>query len=123
MVIVLADDETSISKLRVEVKSFISERSWEKYHTPKDIAESICVEAAELLQLFQWITPKESEDLSKDKTKIQRIKEELSDVIIYCLSMANAIDIDLSDAILEKLEQNKNKYPTDLYKGRAYLDH
>jgi dCTP diphosphatase len=123
MVIILADDETSISTLREAVKSFISERSWEKYHNPKDIAESICVEAAELLRLFQWITPKESEDFKKDKAKIQRIKEELSDVIIYCLSMANAIDVDLSDAILEKLEQNKSKYPTDLYKGRAYLDY
>ena len=64
---------------------------------------SICIEGAELLQLFQWTTSEQSEELKRDKERIQRIKEELSDVIVYCLSMANAIDIDISNSVLEKL--------------------
>jgi dCTP diphosphatase len=120
---VLGDDETSVAALRKAVQAFISERDWEKYHNPKNIAESICIEGAELLELFQWITLKQSEELGKDKERRQRIREELSDVVIYCLSMANSIDIDLSDAVLEKLELAKRKYPTDLYRGKAHLSH
>jgi NTP pyrophosphatase (non-canonical NTP hydrolase) len=118
---VLGDDETSVATLRKTVQAFISERDWEKYHNPKNIAASICIEGAELLELFQWTTLEQSEELGKDKEKRQRIREELSDVVIYCLGMANSIDIDLSDAILEKLELAKRKYPTDLYRGKAHL--
>ena len=89
--------------------------------SPKDLAESICIEAAELLQLFQWIKPEESEQFRKNLSKLKRIREELADVTIYCLNMANTLDIDLASAILEKLEENKKKYPTDKYKGKAHL--
>lgn len=121
MGVVLGDNETSVATLRTAVQNFISERSWEKYHTPKNIAESICIEGAELLQLFQWATLEQSEELGRDKERMQKIKEELSDVVIYCLSMANSTGIDLSDSVLEKLELDKKKYPTDLYKGKAHL--
>lgn len=117
----MGDNETSVATLRTAVQNFISERSWEKYHTPKNIAESICIEGAELLQLFQWATLEQSEELGRDKERMQKIKEELSDVVIYCLSMANSTGIDLSDSVLEKLELDKKKYPTDLYKGKAHL--
>jgi len=119
----LGDDETSISSLREAVRSFIRERVWEKYHNPKDLAESICIEAAELLQLFQWTPSNHSTSFKKDKAKMKHIREELSDVIIYCVSMANALDIDLTSAIYDKLERNKQKYPPHLYKGKAHLDH
>ena len=117
----MGDDETSVATLRTAVRNFIRERSWEKYHNPKNVAESICIEGAELLQLFQWTTLEQSEELKRDKEKMQKIKEELSDVVIYCLSMANSIDIDLSDSVLEKLELDKRKYPADLYEGKAHL--
>lgn len=104
----------------VKVREFLSERDWEKYHNPKDLAESICIEAAELLQHFQWIRPEDSEQFKKKPSKVQQIKEELADVTIYCLSMANTLDIDLTSAILNKLEKNKKKYPADTYKGKTY---
>jgi len=122
MWLVLGDNETSVATLRTAVRNFIRERSWEKYHNPKNVAESICIEGAELLQLFQWTTLEQSEELKRDKEKMRKIKEELSDVVIYCLSMANSIDIDLSDSVLEKLELDKQKYPADLYEGKAHLD-
>jgi len=101
---------------------FLKERLWEKYHNPKDLAESICIEAAELLQLFQWINPKESKNFKNEQNKLRKISEELADVAIYCLSMANTLDIDLTTAILQKIELNKKKYPSEHYKGKAHLN-
>jgi len=108
----VSDTET-LANLKNIVRNFVHKRDWEKYRNPKDIAESICIEAAELLQLFQWTKPEESERFKNNPTKMQRIKEELADVAIYCLSMANALDIDLASAILEKIEHNKSKYPAE----------
>lgn len=105
------DTSTNISYLISQVREFLKERDWEKYHNPKDLAESICIEAAELLQLFQWTKAEESDQFKKKPLKVQRIKEELADVFIYCLSMANTLKVDLTTAILGKIEHNKKKYP------------
>ncbi len=115
--------ETSVEDLKNAVRKFIHERDWEKYHNPKDLAESICIEAAELLQLFQWITLEESREFKINPSKVKRVEEELADVVIYCLSMANILEIDLARAIFEKVELNEKKYPADLYKGKAYFNH
>ena len=116
------DGNTLVKELRQSVREFLSEREWEKYHNPKDLAESICIEAAELLQIFQWIKAEESKRFKNDPSKVQRIKEELADIVIYCLSMANTLNLDLTRAVLNKIEQNKKKYPIDLYKGKAHLN-
>ena len=115
------DGNTVVEELIDNVREFLREREWEKYHNPKDLAESICIEAAELLQIFQWITPQESEQFKNDPSKVQRIREELADIAIYCLSIANTLKIDLTGSILKKIEQNKKKYPPDIYKGKARL--
>ena len=70
---------------------------------------------------MQWVGPQESEQFKNDPSKVQRIKEELADVAIYCLSIANTLNIDLTAAIFDKIEQNKEKYPSDRYKGKARL--
>jgi len=116
------DQNTVVKALIIEVREFLHERDWEKYHTPKDLAESICIEAAELLQLFQWIKPEESNQFKNDPSKINQIREELADVVIYCLSMANTLSLDLTKAVLNKIKQNKEKYPTDRYKGKDHLN-
>jgi dCTP diphosphatase len=110
------DENTVIKELITEVREFIRERNWEKYHNPKDLAESICIEAAELLQLFQWIKPEESKQLKNNPSKTRQIKEELADVVIYCLSMTNTLKLDLTTTILEKIEHNKKKYPKQQHK-------
>lgn len=117
----MSDTETSVADLKNAVQNFVEERDWEKYHNPKDLAESICIEAAELLQLFQWIEPEESTQFKEIPRKVHRIKEELADVVIYCLSMANTLNIDLASTIFKKIEHNKKKYPADQYKGKANL--
>jgi len=120
---VLSDKETSVEDLRNAVREFIHERDWEQYHNPKDLAQGICIEAAELLQLFQWTKSEDSRKVKTDPSKFKRVGEELADVVIYCLSMANALEVDLTKAVLEKLKLNKKRYPANLYRGKAHLDH
>ena len=113
--------ELTISELSTEVEHFVKERKWEKYHNPKDLAEGICIEASELLEIFLWRDPKEASELIDDPIKFKEVEEEVADVMIYCLSLANSIQIDLTKAILHKLELNKKKYPAEEYCGKARL--
>ncbi len=96
-----------ISELKKEVKRFRDERDWKKYHTQKNLALSVSIEAAELLELFQW---KEEES---DEVSIDRLEEEMADVMIYLLALAERAEIDLGEAVLEKLERNRKKYPAE----------
>jgi len=118
----MTDSKTNIEELKMRVQSFVEKRDWRQYHTPKNIAESICIEAAELLQIFQWIKVNDSFSFGGNPERKRRIAEELADVIIFCLSMANTMKIDVSNAISKKLEINEKKYPVDLWKGKAYLE-
>jgi len=116
------DGNTVVEELIDNVRGFLKEREWKRYHNPKDLAESICIEAAELLQIFQWVRSEKSDQFKNDPSKVHQIREELADVVIYCLSMANTMNLDLTKAVLNKIEQNKKKYPIDIYKGKAHLN-
>ncbi len=113
----MPDATATVQQLRDRVTTFVHERDWGKYHKPKDIAISMSVEAAELLELFQWRT--DGEVNLKDTEFREDIEDELADVFVYCLSMANAIGCDLSDVTLRKLAKNERKYPADEWRGRA----
>lgn len=91
-----------------EIVRFRDERNWKQFHTPKDLALSLCLEAAELLEIFQW----SGTDLYCEEKK-ERIKEELADVVHYCVLMADVCDIDLDSASREKLQRNREKYPVE----------
>jgi len=116
------DLNTNIKELKDTVKNFVTTRNWEKFHNPKDLAEAICIEAAELLQVFQWATVEEASSWKNVPSKMSRIRDELADVFIYCLSMADVLEIDISEAISQKLRKNEVKYPVDKYFGRARLE-
>ena len=113
----MPDASTTVRELRDRVAAFVHERDWEKYHNPKDIAISMSVEAAELLELFQWRSDSQV-DLTEAKTR-EAVEDELADVLVYCLSLANTIACDLSDVTLRKLAKNERKYPADEWRGRA----
>ncbi len=104
-----SDQTTSISALKSLVSDFVKEREWEKYHSPKNVAVSVVLEAAELLEHFQWAPPAPEEI---DEKKREEIGEELSDVMAYLLSLANVLDIDVSQAMTRKMVKNRAKYPT-----------
>jgi NTP pyrophosphatase (non-canonical NTP hydrolase) len=90
-------------ELLAALRQFVSERNWQQFHTPENLAKGISIEAAELLELFQWSEPS---DLSE-------VRDELADVITYCLLLADKYDLDFEVIVLEKLERTKAKYPIE----------
>jgi NTP pyrophosphatase (non-canonical NTP hydrolase) len=96
-------------ELLAALRQFVSERNWQQFHTPENLAKSISIESAELLELFQWSEPSGSED----------IKDELADVLTYCILLADKYDLDVEKIILEKLEKTKAKYPIDKFYGSS----
>lgn len=107
----MADGETTVGDLREAVQRFVSARDWEGFHNPKNLAMSIAIEAAEVMEHFQWITIDEGRALMADDAARVEVADELADVMIYCLSFANATGIDVSEAILKKLARNEGRFP------------
>ena len=105
------DDQTTIAELRQAVYKFVEDRNWASYHTPKNLSMSIAIEAAEMLEHFQWRTAEESWELLEDPEACAEIVDELADVLIYCLSFANQTNIDISSAVQAKLDRNEGRYP------------
>ena len=105
------DKNTTILDLKNTVQKFVSDREWEKYHTSKNLSMSIAIEAAELMEHFQWRSGEAGQMLLvADKIKAQ-ISEELADILIYCLSFANQADFDISQIVLDKFEKNEHRFP------------
>ena len=109
----------SFEELTAAVVRFRDERDWAQFHNPKDLALSIAIEAAELLELFQWKDPDEVRALIGDPAGKQRAAEEMADVLILLLSAADAVGIDLLAATFAKIEANARKYPVEKAKGNA----
>lgn len=105
------DSETTVQDLRLAVKAFIEDRDWGQYHTPKNLAISIAIEAAEIMEHFQWLTPQESIERLRQDEKKSEAADELADVLIYCISLANQLDVDISAVILDKLDRNQGRFP------------
>jgi NTP pyrophosphatase (non-canonical NTP hydrolase) len=105
------DQETTIADLRQAVSQFIAARQWEQYHTPKNVAMSIAIEAAEIMEHFQWLTPDEATQKVSDPAARAEVADELADVLIYCLSLANVAGIEVSASIYAKLERNETRFP------------
>ena len=106
------DNSTTIQQLKDSVEQFKRDRDWGRYHTPQDLAVSISIEAAELLEIFQWGIKEEA-----DPEKVEKIKEELADVLIYCLSLANTMGFDVATIVQDKIKRNAEKYPVELAMG------
>lgn len=100
----------SLQELQSEIDAFCKERDWDQFHSPANLAKSISIEAGELLECFQW---------AEDKYDLQSVKEELADVINYCLQMAMALKIDVKKTVEDKLAQTAKKYPVSKCKGKS----
>jgi dCTP diphosphatase len=114
----MPDATTTVADLRQAVEAFVEERDWRPFHNAKDLAVSIAIEAAELLEEFQWHDAAQVAEASADPEARERVRQELADVLIYCLSLSNALEIDVSDAIRDKLALSGRKYPAEAYRGR-----
>lgn len=114
---IISDRETTILQLRARVQKFVDDRDWQKYHKPKNLAMSIAIEASELMELFQWVEESETDTITGKREKLSRMEEELADIMVYCLSLANVVNIDISRAIMNKIDKNERKYPPEQFKG------
>ena len=107
--------EDIIKNLRL----FASERDWDKFHNPKNLVMALSGEVGELSDIFQWLTLEESEKENLSSAQLNDVEEELADVFLYLLRIADKLDINLENAALKKLKVNKEKYPVSLAKGNA----
>ena len=106
----------SIKELTERIVEFRDARNWKQFHNPKDMAISIALEAAELLEVFQWSGADTGADTAK---KMEKIREELSDVLIYAFLMANDLGLDISEIVNFKINENNRKYPAEKAFGKA----
>jgi NTP pyrophosphatase (non-canonical NTP hydrolase) len=112
------DTHTTLGALRQAVAAFVDARDWRPFHGPKNLSMSIAIEAAELMERFQWLTTGEAQAAAQDPAERAAVTDELADILIYCLSLSNALDLDISSAVLGKLETNEQRYPADEFRGR-----
>jgi dCTP diphosphatase len=113
----VSDQTTSVEELKTTVAKFVAARDWERYHGPKNLAMSISIEAAEIMEHFQWLTVEEADESMADPKVREEVEEELADVLIYCFSFANQTGIDVSEVIRKKLERNEGRFPVEKVKG------
>jgi NTP pyrophosphatase (non-canonical NTP hydrolase) len=113
---------TELESLRDDLRRFAAERDWDQFHSPKNLASALVVEAGELLEQFQWLTEEQSRNLTSDKAIA--VRKELADVLIYLLRLADKLHVDLLEASREKIVENAAKYPIEKSKGsiRKYTD-
>ena len=108
-------NQDSLANLRAKINAFVAERDWAQFHTPKNLAMAMIVEAAELVEQFQWDTPAESQQLTPEKR--EAVVHELADTFVYLLRIAEVLQIDLIDAANKKIALNAVKYPVEKAKG------
>ena len=112
------DSQTTIAELREIVRRFVDARDWRQFHSPKNLSMAWAIEAAELMEHFQWISAEESRALSEQPDKVAAAAEELADVVSYALAMANELGIDIAAAMEAKMVKNAQKYPAAQFRGR-----
>ena len=116
------DASSSVAELRKLVADFVAQRDWSQFHAPKNISMALAIEAAELMEHFQWISPEASREIPHDPDTLAAVGEELSDVFGYTLAMANELGIDIRTAFRAKMVKNDEKYPAEEFRGKYRKD-
>ena len=110
----------SIQQLKKDIKKFVKERSWEQFHSPKNLSMSLSIEAAELMEHFQWTnTVEEAVKVLKDKRKRSEVEDEVADIAIYLIDFFNLYNVSFEKVILKKMKKNVKKYPAKRVKGES----
>ncbi|MDR5817685.1 MULTISPECIES: nucleotide pyrophosphohydrolase [unclassified Caballeronia] len=112
-----------LAEMRDLLREFVRERDWSRFHSPKNLAAALSVEASELLEPFTWLASGDRSEL--DEAKLRAIRHEMADVLAYLVMLADALDVDLYRALVEKMALNREKYPAERVKGdaRKYTDY
>ncbi|WP_207061706.1 nucleotide pyrophosphohydrolase [Motiliproteus sp. SC1-56] len=101
------------------IQAFATERDWDQYHNPKNLVMALSVEAAELVEEFQWLTPEQAENLDEDPERLARVRDEIADVAVYLIRLSGKLGIDMEGAIEQKMRKNAEKYPAEKVRGSA----
>lgn len=112
------DSETTVAELKRILGEFVDQRDWRQFHAPKNLAMSLAIEAAELMEHFQWIDVADSRAVVTQPERRQAIAEEIADVLCYTLALANSMELDLATAFEHKMAKNRLKYPAEEFQGR-----
>jgi len=113
----MPDQTTTLADLRQLIAGFVAARDWQQFHSPKNLSMSLAIEAAELMEHFQWLTIDQSRAIATQPEKLTEVSDELADILCYALALANELQIDVSDAIRSKMAKNEHKYPAAEYRG------
>jgi len=114
----MSDANTRLADLKQMVQEFVAERDWGQFHSPKNLAMSIAIEAAELMEHFQWLDVADSRGVVDQPERQQAVAEEIADVLSYTLALANVLNLDLATALRDKMAKNRLKYPATEFQGR-----
>jgi NTP pyrophosphatase (non-canonical NTP hydrolase) len=109
--------DSDLQRLRALVRTFVDERDWDQFHTPKNLSAALSVEAAELLEHFQWLKVGDAAELGADK--LVEVRHEMADVLVYLVRLADKLEVDLFSAVEEKMVLNRAKYPAEQVRGDA----
>lgn len=112
------DATTTLATLRERMRRFVDERDWRQFHSPKNLAMSLAIETAELMEHFQWITTDDSRRSGEDPERLVAIGEELADVLCYVVSLFNELGLDIATTFERKMRKNEAKYPAEAFRGR-----
>jgi NTP pyrophosphatase (non-canonical NTP hydrolase) len=116
----MADADRTVAEMRAVVARFVAEREWEGYHDAKNLSMSVAIEAAELMEHFQWVRSEELGALLADGPTRAQVVDEVADIACYVIALANVLEIDLSDAVAQKVAKNAEKYPVARFRGRYF---
>lgn len=111
------DSSTTLNELRALVREFVEERDWRQFHSPKNLSMSLAIEAAELMEHFQWLDVPASREAANDPARLAPIGEELADVLCYAFALANELGLDISTVVRDKMVKNAIKYPAAEFRG------
>ncbi len=109
----------NLPAIQKKLAKFAEERDWDQFHSPKNLTMGLAAEAAELLEIFQWLTEEQSKDIVKNEKEMVLVSEEIADVFIYLVRLADKLDIDIEENVNRKMKVNEKKYPVHLSKGNA----
>lgn len=106
-----------LQSLKIRLRDFAATRDWDQFHSPKNLSMALIAEAAELVEHFQWLTEEQSKSL--EPTKLEQVQEELADIQIYLIRIADKLNVDLIEAVGKKIEANEKKYPPEKVRGSS----
>ena len=108
-----------LEKIKTSIEKFSSERDWDQFHSVKNLAMALSVESSELLEIFQWMTEEDSNQLKHNPVKFERAADELADIFVYLIRLSSKLNIDLETAVINKMIKNEKKYPINFSHGNS----